>query len=757
MNDPVATPAHPAGRAWFTTGRFAGVLAAFCLVAFWKVLLGGEAMFYRDYGFLGYPFIFFSRESFWQGELPFWNPYVNCGAPFLAQWNTLALYPGSLIYWLLPLPWSLGFFCIVHVFLAGLGMYFLAHRWTGDRDGAAVAGTGFAFSGLMLASLIYPNYLVTLGWMPWVVLAVERGWREGGRWLVWGALTGALQMLTGAPEILLLTWLLLLVMAAGHAWEGQGGAGLRGMGRFAGMVVLVAGLTAVQLLPFFDLLAHSQRSSGFAGGFWSMPSGGWANLVAPMFHYAKTPQGTYVQAGQSFFPSYYLGVGVLFLALLAVALSRRKRIVFLAGAAVFSLCLALGQHGVLYGLVKQVVPVIGFARYPIKFVALAAFALPLLAAFGIALMREAGEAGRGQELRVFGVVAVVFLALMGVVGWQGYAQPLPTDNPRMFLANLGVRALIFAGLACLLHGYFTRGSWRARVTPAVVALLFVDTLTGLPGQVPVITSQAFEPGMIAADLKLSPAPKLGESRVMLSSQAEFALHRQMLPDFLTDFLVERKALWYNLNILDGIPKINGASTLQPREQLEVENLIYGTTNDVPRLADFLGAAHVTVPGETTKWQARSTHRPWITAGQRPIFAEAGETLRALSAADFEPAQVVYLPAEARGQVAVTNGTEARVSGVDFRARQVTFDVEARQAAVAVIAQTYYHPWQATVAGKQVPLWRANHGFQALEVPAGKSRVELSYQDRRFRTGGMVTLLSLGVCGWLWRRERKAGA
>ena len=29
--------------------------------------------------------------------------------------------------------------------------------------------------------------------------------------------------------------------------------------RFLGIVVLVAGLTAIQLLPFLDLLAHSQR------------------------------------------------------------------------------------------------------------------------------------------------------------------------------------------------------------------------------------------------------------------------------------------------------------------------------------------------------------------------------------------------------------------------------------------------------------------------------------------------------------------
>ena len=108
------TPDPGATDAWLTPGRFALVLAALLAVTFWRVLFGGEAFFYRDYGFLGYPFAYFHRECFWSGDFfPLWNPYVNCGAPFLAQWNTQTLYPGSLIYLLLPLPWSLGAFMLL--------------------------------------------------------------------------------------------------------------------------------------------------------------------------------------------------------------------------------------------------------------------------------------------------------------------------------------------------------------------------------------------------------------------------------------------------------------------------------------------------------------------------------------------------------------------------------------------------------------------------------------------------------------------
>src|SRR5687767_8141090 len=104
---------------WLRPLPFALLLAAGLFACFPMVLVGAESFFIRDYGVLGYPTIQFQRECFWRGELPLWNPYSNCGQPFLAQWGVMTLYPFSLIYLLLPLPWSLSLFCFAHVWLGG--------------------------------------------------------------------------------------------------------------------------------------------------------------------------------------------------------------------------------------------------------------------------------------------------------------------------------------------------------------------------------------------------------------------------------------------------------------------------------------------------------------------------------------------------------------------------------------------------------------------------------------------------------------
>src|SRR6266487_2025331 len=126
---PGAAPPHK----WLTPGRFALLLGLLVFAGYPDVFLGSHSFFDRDFGLFTFPIAHFTHESIWRGEIPFWNPFNNCGIPLLAQWNTTVCYPPSWIYVLFPLPWSLNFFCLGHLMLAGLGMYWLAFRWTQNR------------------------------------------------------------------------------------------------------------------------------------------------------------------------------------------------------------------------------------------------------------------------------------------------------------------------------------------------------------------------------------------------------------------------------------------------------------------------------------------------------------------------------------------------------------------------------------------------------------------------------------------------
>jgi len=140
----------------------------------------------------------------------------------------MSLYPPALFcLLLLPLKWALAAFSLLHFWWAGFGMYFLARRWTrlradaaatqaGSNLAAAVAGTAFAFCGCALDFSIWSGSLAAFAWMPWMILAAEKAWREGWQKILLAAVVGTLQMLTGGLELILLTWLI-----ASAWWLGQ--------------------------------------------------------------------------------------------------------------------------------------------------------------------------------------------------------------------------------------------------------------------------------------------------------------------------------------------------------------------------------------------------------------------------------------------------------------------------------------------------------------------------------------------------------
>src|SRR5881394_3899427 len=89
-----------------------------------------------------------------------------------------------------------------------------------------------------------------------------------------------MQMLAGAPEIILFTWAVLAVMLLVRVVTSRDERVLL-VTRFLLVVLLVMGLAAAQLGSFLDLLAHSQRDIGFGRSNWSMPGNGWANFLVP--------------------------------------------------------------------------------------------------------------------------------------------------------------------------------------------------------------------------------------------------------------------------------------------------------------------------------------------------------------------------------------------------------------------------------------------------------------------------------------------
>ncbi|MFZ0827889.1 MAG: YfhO family protein [Verrucomicrobiia bacterium] len=721
----------------FKPWQFALLLALLICAAFPQVVPGLQTFIVRDYGFFAYPLAHFQQDCYQRGELPFWNPYNNCGVPFLAQWNTMPLYPLSMIYLALPLHWSLGFFCLLHLWFAGLGMYFLARRWTDDSLAAAFAGTAFTFNGLTLNLLMWPSHTATMSWMPWVVLAVESAWRVGGRKIILAALAGAMQMLAGGPEITFLTWLFLLALWMQQFFHGEAPR-LGMLWRFPLMVALVISLAAVQLLPFLDLVAHAQRETGFADMRWSMPGWGWVNFLVPMSFGSTATEGVFFQHGQYWTSSYYLGMGTLWLALLALLGVSERRVRLLGTAAAIALLFAFGENTPVYPELRKLFPQLSLITYPIKFVLVIAFVAPLLAGFALVRLQQ-------LQKRIVSVGVVLFALLTAILFWA-WRSPFPADDIRATLLNGGSRALFLAatGFLLLVLAREFKPGFRRLAPLVLIVVAWLDVYTHEPTQNPTVPPWIYQTDLARDRLALTPQPAPGKSRVMVSPLAVHQFLNFAAHDPKNNFLAKRMSYCANCNLLDDAPKVDGFFSLTPRESDDVLSLLYATTNtDFPQLEDFLCVSHITAPDEIFHWQSRPTFLPFITAGQKPVFLDDAATLHALTQPDFDGSKMVFLPPETRTLVAATNPASVRMISSRFTPERVDAEVESSQPTVVVVSQSYYHNWQASLDGQPVPLLRANHAFQAVAVPAGRHGVKLVYQDQAFKTGAAIS-----VCMWI---------
>jgi hypothetical protein len=731
--------------AWWTTGRFALFLACLVFAAFPGVLLGTATFNIRDYGMFSYPVAYFQREAFWRGELPLWNPYNSCGVPFLAQWNTMCLYPPALIYLLLPLTWSLSFFCLAHLFWGGLGAYWLAHRWTNHRVAAAVAGIVFAFNGLSLNCLMWPSHIATLSWFPWVVWLGQRAWREGGATIAWAALAASLQMLAGGPETILLTWILLGCLAVGDCVRREVPWARMAL-RFMTLGFLVGLVCAAQLLPFLELLSRS-RDSGYSQTThnWTMPLWGWLNFLVPLFRTSPTPQGLYMQNGQYWTSSYYAGIGTLLLTFVALRRSRDWRLWLMTAAAFVALVLAWGDSSIFYNLLREIFPGLGFVRYPVKFVILPLALLPLMAALGVgSLTRGAVRAGKFE----FAVGAVLLCGVAGTV-WLDRNGNLSPEDWRALCQNAAARAGMFVLVVALLIGFIrATGKRRLLLSAGLLVACWFDLVTHVPQQNPVVAAAAYTPGWARAENQAQwpVAPRLGTCRVRVAPAAQAVMSRQSLPDLRENYLRNRLAARVDCNLLDEVPQVDGFFSLTPRENSRIARLLNEQPEgDLGPLLDFLGVGTMTAPGTLCQWAGRPGAMPLATAGQAPAFTDDAGAFAAFSATNVDFRQTVCLPRDASGKVAAARQADAKVALSEITNQKVVLETEASAVHLVVLSQTWFPEWHAYVDGTETRIWRANCAFQAVEVPAGRHRVELRYEDRKLVAGFGLSGLGLVAC------------
>ena len=315
-------------------------------------------------------------------------------------------------------------------------------------------------------------------------------------------------------------------------------------------------------------------------------------------------------------------------------------------------------------------------------------------------------------------------------------------------------AVVKNALARIIFLTLLLGCWMAlrRVTEfrlqrllrvALVLFCWFDVFTHTANLSPTVERGVYEPDSIRQYFKWDVELRPGESRAFETAASMNWISIHAISDPAADLNGRRLGLYENFNLLDHAAKVDGFYSLELREMSRLTRVIYGATNEFPKLADFMGVARISNPTNLVDWLPRDTFMPMITGGQEPVFADDDSAARGILSAGFDPRQTVYLEPAAQSQT-MARQADVKIISKSVAAQQINAQVEASAPAMVVVAQSFYHCWKAYVDGKPARLWRANYAFQAIEMPAGKHELRLAYEDAAFYYGAIISLSALVV-------------
>lgn len=762
---------------WLPAAGYASLLVL-PLLLLWRPLFGAEALFWGTPLLQFVPWQRLAAQMWRSGHLPLWNPFLGCGTPLAANYQTGAFYPLYGLSLILPAEVALGWTVSLHLLLAGLAMVAWGRAAGLDRPAALLAGLTLQGSGFLVARAgLFPSMVVAFTWLPIWLWRGERLVQTGRACealLLGGAL--GIGLLAGHAQTAFYGLLLLAAYLAFRTIWQPGNAPLCGnecrvrwrlirlWSLTVASFVLGAGLAAIQLLPTAELLHFSPRAAGVEqqmGMTYSLWPWRLLTLVAPDL-FGSPARGNYWGYGNYWEDALYIGVLPLLLALRTLTRVRRKGpwqrpAVFWGLAVGGSLLLALGRHTPVFPWLFEHVPTFDWFQAPGRWLAVTTVALSALAGMGAQEWIGAGPARRRGALAAVLGLAV---ALGGLVAPRMAPGIKATFGPAT--VRFGLTLAATGGLLVLRPGRNDRlpgRCWQG----AMLLTVLLDLAAFGWGLVPSVDRALYGGHSATAEsLRANggfvrtfwPAGGSPEPGYDLKFNRYFRFDGYGPHQFAFWWSL-RESMLPNLGMLDGVASANNFDPLLVEWYADFAR----TAERAPHLLPAMGITHLitaTAAGEV--WVTRlagSLGRAWVVPAARAL--PEAQMLAELSRADFDPAGEVLVDQQVATERPLGNRIRYHVVLQDFPNR-VTIHATLDQPGYLVLADIWYPGWRASVDGKSVALWRANYAFRAVRLETGEHQVEMAYRPWSVQVGAALSLAAwLGLAGGLLgTRRRRTG-
>jgi hypothetical protein len=741
-------------------------LVAVPLILFSPVLLFDKMIYGFDVLTCHIPYRTEIERSLALRQWPMWMPDILGGMPGIAACNLYFLYPSDLISTLAGCPvWTqLGLDAVLHVALAGIGMFLLLRRLDRSVSGSLLGAFIFAVSGSQI-SLFFGGYycfVEGVALVPWAFWAAHKGLKEAS-WFAWGlcGLAFALQILAQATQLFAYTLPAVAAFVLALDWNrsAAGGAAagpkarmaarlpaLQGLALALGLAFLLAAPQLVPTLQYLPLCTrHGYTHAEFVGGSIGLSEA--LSWLVPGFFGWRIPTYHGALAGSTCVTEYFgllpwaLASGALF------ALWRREPLVrWMAALALTAFFFAQRQWTPFYFLFRHL-PVFSSFRIWSRILFLLTFAVCALAAFGWDALRDA----RHQRACLRGVAVFSALALpIAAAAWLLARACAAPDSPNLgwFAGSLNNpldKAAILTALAK------NSAQTTLALVPVLAALLWLGAKRLGTGTA-LVLALAFhvqdQRPVYARFVKFMNPPESADP-------SQFALPPPPRADQEPWRVFDDNAAFPNRSVVLGYENLAGVESVPMQSFQSIMQAMAGRRRD---WLDLMNVRYVFGPPKPGSGRAASImvnpgafHRAWLTTKPEAVADDDG-AYRLLADPGFDPRTEVALAADPG--LRPRPGDAPRTDGIlwlDHGPQNASLDVSTGQDAVLVLSDPWYPSWRCAIDGQDTPVLKADGGLQAVVLRAGRHEVDFTFDNGLFYDAlaaclaGMVSLVGLA---WL---------
>lgn len=639
------------------------------------------------------------HEAYADGELPLWNPYAGLGAPLAGNFQSAPFSPVYAPVHVHPTQNMRDLVALLRLLVGGLGCYALLRALGLSRGASFAPSVAYLFSSAFVYWINQVSISVEM-LAPWLLLAILGLVRRPSppRFAALALVVG-LAGLGGQPEVLI--GLAYLGAAWAVYWFIREGRRPRAALAAAGAAAAGGMIAAPQLLPGLRFITEvSSPHLAFLG-----------TERLPL-----EDAGTFLLGDADAKAAVSLGIVLTVFAAAGLAAARRRPPVgaglLLAASAVWAVRTFEGLPGDdLVGLL----PGIGESNQRRYAELTPILAGAVFAGLGIDAVRERRPAAP--------VAAIVVAVALPLLFWDG----------------LGGNA----GPALALGAATALGLWAVRWRPVLVTGLAALALAQFAVVTPRDYARPYDPfrPIAAAEFlqeNLAPGERATAIGSLLHPNNPSALG---IPDTrILDAAVATRSQW----MLGTPPHRLTAREVAESPALDALGVRYVATPASKRLPAATGFRLVFTDrtyrrGRIRVWRNLDAYpRAWLVPEVREARGDLEADVGEVERLDLRTSALVERPTEEmRG---ASGAGEAVVEEIGWN--RASFAVDATRGGVLVVSNQWYPGWNAEVDGRETPLRPANVSMQALYVPAGEHRVELSYDPWELTLG--LALAGVGL-------------